>query len=727
MSSSQSQFGTGLDQAAVAMDSYLRQQPRYEILGTVFAIFWIFGGLFSDKSLYLLSMLGSTILFVGVLLTSLIPSKKLMTYAHNASFRRLFTAIIARWAYTSGRSKGAKEMTLLDYTININELADFVILLLFVTWIVTKYGEEIDRDGLFNKNAPILFVRGIFRGIILFAAFWSMITDDFPETFQLYLFISYLVEPYVYYIYSRLNPTLSSTEMVLGNSRLPMVALRESFFTNLLLLIITILFNGVTGDEWGLLRVYYLLGSAFMFYTSYEEIKNYKLNPFGKGRLADFLTNTPVDLQNIDIESTLGVVIDTETQINLGDSLKYKLQPGSVLVPMKETKNQVTTLVLGKAEMLTKSGIHNLSEITDGITTMVIPKKQINSITSNLSSKRLSELNFKELNLPSLDEIQALLGLFSTKMSGWVLNIRNELTKFDLSNYGISNIDGVETVKLPGISIVTTPDGESVRVGPVRVLETGQTNTVRIGSWLTVVDFPKFSMVSLPGIKVLDVTDVGSAVSIFGFKISDNLPAEHLDEITEGFSKFIDQWEGRFDSRLGKMMANKNSNISLNMSWDGKLKPLLVDKKELLTDQLLLSESTIDSSKQLHASEGIRDDLLLLTGISEEEGYEISGSKSTSDSMKIPRIKNVKRISGLRGISTKEERKLRKSQRRGEKLEKKLNKAQEKIDKKLGAIQETLNSVKDDVSENSDSSDFDDIIDVDYEIVNDDEHDEDSK
>ncbi|MCE7736027.1 MAG: hypothetical protein GPJ54_14185 [Candidatus Heimdallarchaeota archaeon] len=720
MASNQNQFGSGFDQAALAMSSYFRQQPRYEILGTVFAIFWVLGGLFADKSLYLISMLGSTILFVGVLLTSLIPSKKLMSYAHSASFRRLFTAIIARWGYTTGRSKGAKDMTLLDNTININDIADLILLFLFVTWIITKYGEQIDTEGIFNRNAPVLFIRGVFRGMILFAALWSMITDDFPENFQFYLFISYLIEPYVYYIYAKLNPSLSSTDMVLGNSRLPMVALRESFFTNLLLLIITMVFNGVTGDEWGLLRVYYLVGSAFIFYTSYEEIKNYKLNPFGKGVLADFLTNTPVDLQNVDLDSALGMIIDKETQINLGDSLKYNLQPGSILVPMKETKNQVTTLVLGKAEMLTKSGIHNLSEVTDGITTLVIPKKQINSITNNLSSKRLSDMNFKELSLPTLVEIQSLLGIFSSKMSNWVQNLRNELTKFDLSNYGITNIDGVETVKLPGISVITTPDGESVKVGPVRVLDTALTNTVRVGNWLTVVDFPKFNMVSLPGIKILDVQGVGSALNIFGFKISDNLSADYIEEFEKGFATYLDQLEERFDSRLGKILANQKSNISLNMSWEGELKPLLADKKDILTDQLLL-EGTIESSRQLSAGTSVRGELLMLTGMSDKDGYEISKSKSSSDGVKMPRIKDIKRIDGLKAINIKDERKLRKAQHKQGKLDKKLNRVQEKIDRKLDTIQESLDSVKNGISEKSDSHEFDEIIDVDYEIVDEDE------
>ncbi|MHA2033165.1 MAG: hypothetical protein ACW99Q_27670, partial [Candidatus Kariarchaeaceae archaeon] len=589
MASNQTQFGTGLDQAALAMGAYLKQQPRYEVLGSVFALFWLIGGLFSDKSLYLLSMLGSTILFVGVLLTSLIPSKKLLSYTHNASFRRLLVAIIARWGYTTGRSKGAKEMELIDYTIPINELADFVVLLFFITWVITKYGEEIDQEGFLNKKAPILFTRGFLRGIILVAAFWSILTNNLPETFQLYLFISYLVEPYVYYIFAKINPSLSSTDMVLGNSRLPMVALRESFFTNLLMLLLTMWFNGVNGEEWSLLRVYYLLGSAFIFYTSYEEIKNYRLNPLGKGSVADFLNNTPMNIENLDVESALGMVIDKETQINLGESLKYNLQPGSILVPLKESKNQVTAMVLGKAEMLTKSGIHNLSEMSEGVTSLVIPKKQINSITRNLSSKRLSELNFKELNLPTLDEIQSLLGLYSTKMSGWVANIKSELTKFDLSNYGVSEMDGITRVTLPGLSVIDGPEGSSVKVAGIKILDTPKASTVRIGSLLTVVEFPKFSMVSLPGIKVLDVPEIGSAVNIFGFKVSDNLPAEYLEEVFDGFTHYLDQWEERIDNRLGKILANQKSNISLNMSWDGELKPLLVDKTEVLTDQLLLA------------------------------------------------------------------------------------------------------------------------------------------
>ncbi|MFV2015270.1 MAG: hypothetical protein ACC656_07580, partial [Candidatus Heimdallarchaeota archaeon] len=58
-------------------------------------------------------------------------------------------------------------------------------------------------------------------------------------------------------------------------------------------------------------------------------------------------------------------------------------------------------------------------------------------------------------------------------------------------------------------------------------------------------------------------------------------------------------------------------------------------------------------------------------------------------------------------------------------LDRKLNRVQDKIDRKLNTIEDSLNSVKDDISDNSDSNEYDEIIDVDYEIVDEDEPEED--
>ncbi|OLS22468.1 MAG: hypothetical protein HeimC2_29470 [Candidatus Heimdallarchaeota archaeon LC_2] len=711
MSSYENPLGVGMDQAALAMSAYIKQQPKYEVMASIFAMFWIFGGLFGDESLYLISMSGSMILFIAVIISSFAPSKKLLLYLHSASFRRLIIAFIAQWMYTGGRSTGKSTMEIAGIEIQINEIADLVILSLFLVWIVTKYGESIDRKGLFSKNTPILLIRGIFKSIILFAAFFAIFTSRrVPENLEIYLILSYLVEPYVYFIFAKLNPSRSSTDMVLGDARLPMVALRESFLSNLMFLLLTMWFGGVTGDEWGIIRVYYLIGFVFTFYMSSEDIKNFKINPLGSGMLGNFLNNVPTELANLNLEEKFGTIIESDITIDLDQELKYSIKSGSIIIPIEEKKNQVTTLVVGKTESFVKSGVQNISEMTDGITTLVIPKKQFSSISNKFSSKQLSTINFKELNLPTIGEISSLINLLSNRMSNWVENLKLELTKFDLSNYGVTESDGVTKVELPGISIIDSPEGTSVKVPFVRVIDTPQANTVRIGSWLTVVEFPKFQMVSLPGIKVLEVPEIGSAVSIFGFKVSDGLPTEYLDQIDSKFSEFLEQWEDRVDSKLGRIVADQNSKMAMNISWDGNFKPLLKSEKQFFGDHLALGPANEASRALLSDYTGniasTNNEILALTGVTEGDPIYSQDPKSIKSKQKLER----------------KERKALKRKIRAEVKEKVY--AELELNHKLDEIDDEITEVKKGMTKKAEDNQFKEIIDVDYEIVDDDVHNE---
>lgn len=719
MSSYQNPLGVGVDQAALAMGAYIKQQPKYEVMASIFAMFWLIGGLFGDESLYLISMLGSMILFVGVILSSLLPSKKLLSYIHTASFRRLIIAFLAGWMYKGGRTKGDSKITLSGYEIQVNEIADIVLLALFITWLVTKYGESIDREGIFNKNTPFLLVRGIFRGIILLGAIYAVFRGDrIAEHLEIYLLVSYLIEPYVYFIFAKVNPSRSSTDMVLGDARLPMVALRESFLSNLMLLLLTMWFRGVDGDEWGIIRVYYLIGLVFTFYMSYEDIKNFKLNPLGNGKLGEFLKNTPMGLDQLDLENKFGTILNSEISVDLDDELQYKLQPGSILIPVEETKDQVTTLVVGKTESIVKSGIQNVAETTDGISTLVIPKKEFSQISKKFESKQLSTINFKELNLPTLGEISSLVNLLSNRMSNWVENLKVELTKFDLSNYGITETDGITKVELPGLSVIDSPDGTSVKLPFLRVIDTPQAKTVRIGSWLTVVEFPKFQMVSLPGIKVLEVPEIGSAVSIFGFKVSEGLPTEYLDQIDSKFSEYVQDWEDRIDNKLGRIIANQNSKIAMNISWNGDFKPLLSDNNQVFGDHIALGPSNAASMALLtgqsdkNANVSSNNELLAITGVIEEDSTSRQSTKGIKSIGSIKSIKSIKRMD--RGSKKEFKRKIRAEVR--EKVHRDLE-----LGTKINDIDDEISEIKKDLTKKPEESEFKEIIDVDYEIVDDDD------
>ncbi|MCH8908887.1 MAG: hypothetical protein IH840_17515, partial [Candidatus Heimdallarchaeota archaeon] len=379
-----------MDQAALAFGSYLREQKPYETFGVFLTVIWLFAGLFSSEFLYLISMTLSAGIFVISSLVKLDPRKRAISVIHTSSFRRLIVAFIANWGYTSGRT-GDSEIDFFSFIIPINEIASLVIVVLFIIWMATKYAEAIDRNGFDFIRTPLLFLRGFLRSIILVAVLYSVVTrgngPDISEQLQEPIVLAFIIEPFVYVIYSEFNQSRSTSDMVLGDSRLPAVALRESFLTNLVMIFMLFWFKGVSGPEWEFLRAVYVIGFFFTLFSSLQSIKDYNTNPLGKGNLANFLNDTPSHLENFDLDSKIGHVIDEVTNLSLGNDSDLKISKGSVVIPIAGHKKTISALSVGQTESIISDGSEKIAEMNDGITTAIISKKDFEKVTKILKQE----------------------------------------------------------------------------------------------------------------------------------------------------------------------------------------------------------------------------------------------------------------------------------------------------------------------------------------------------
>ncbi|MHA2089470.1 MAG: hypothetical protein ACW98K_01320 [Candidatus Kariarchaeaceae archaeon] len=707
---SQSDYSLNFDQAINTLTPYFREKGQLEMIGAVTAITWLLGGMSDDLYLYFLSMVFAILVLIFIILSDFFNRVLSVSLIHQYSFRRLIIAILANWMYS-----GSNTFTILDNDVPVNRIADNVMVALLVIWFATRYSEGF-AFKLSSITSPLIIVRGILRGGILaglFLALFSSIPDNYLEP----LLICYVIEPFVFLIYAGTNRTASTSEMVLGNTRLPAVALRESFLSNLVLLLMTGWFdNDLSGSEWSLLRVFYIFGLIFAFISSIDAVKKFNENPLGSTVLGSFLNDTPGKMNDINLEETLGHIIDQDTIIETGKS-QLTVAAGSILVPLEEKKGMVTTMVMGKTENIVEKNKQKIGQTIEGVTTALIPAKNLKRVKQDYVAKYLNTIDLTSYKLPSLAEMQVLVTKFSQSMEGWIGNVKNELTKFKLSNYGVTEFEGNTTVNLPGIFVNETPAGTQVKVLGIRVFETPQVTNVRIGNLITVVEFPKMQLVSLPGITVMEMKDVGTAVDLFGFKISDNLSAERLTEFKEAFLTHLDNWEAGMESQLGRIIADKNATAILSMNWNGEFKPILASKSYAVGDHPALSPQSNQFVKNLlpgMEERPLSDDkvrLIELTGVGEK-----SDTKKITSSTK--HMKKGKRVKHDVELGAGKFKKSINNIQQDELSEVKdtLEKAKDEIDKKLQKISDEIEG-KDKPSE-----EFEEIFDADYEIV--DEEDE---
>jgi len=158
------------------------------------------------------------------------------------------------------------------------------------------------------------------------------------------------------------------------------------------------------------------------------------------------------------------------------------------------------------------------------------------------------------------------------------------------------------------------------------------------------------NFVSLPGITVLDVHGHGSAVSILGFKISDGLSADKLDEFREVILGQLDRWEMGIDAELGRFLADKSANGLLSVGWDGEFNLLLDSKKKTMGNHLALEGPTKKGMHYLppNFDEEIEKDteqderFIALTGISPTPGRKTTKALSKkSEVKKLPASKET--------------------------------------------------------------------------------------
>ncbi len=694
-------------QSSKVMSSYFKSQQKFEKIGTLMGTVWFFAGWFEDGLLFFFSMSLTMILLVVGAVDSVIQTRSMGQYSGKA-VRRLLLAVWSGGMYSNGDTPGPDTVSFFDLNIEVVLISQVVIASLLVFWFGSRYINEVQSADFTVSRFVVISIRGMLRGAILAAFVYSLFSKNYiPESLNLYLFIAYIAEPLIYMFFSYLDQTISRADMLFGTSKLPIVALRESLLSNTFLILFTGWFKGIQGSEWDALRALYLLATIIVFVWSFDVIKEFNRHVLGKNALGQFLEHMPEEINDLNLGDKLGHVIDTSTLISVGKKGDLKLNAGSIVIPVGEIEGKIKAIIIGKGENIINRSGELSSQLMDGVSTAMLSKKEFKKAIKDIIPQRMDTINLENLELPSLETIVNVVSILGNQMSGWIENIKKELGRFQLSNYGISEIDGNENVILPGIKVQTIDDTQIVNVlGMIKVTETPDITTVRIGSWLNVVEVPKFTFVSLPGITVFDLAEGGSAVDIFGFKIGDGISADRLMEFKDALLSQLDRFESHMHSRLGRILADKDANALLSVSWDGEFKPLLEGRDRYFGEHPALGAAVNASRRLMPGYDETTEPgkIIELTGINPSKSPQMT--KST---------KGIKSIKGIEGI------------KRKSKIDVKIDIDIGRSKSKLKSVKEEMDAISEDIESikkemNGETEDDYPIYDADYEIVDDDDY-----
>ena len=221
-------------------------------------------------------------------------------------------------------------------------ISETVVVVLLLIWFSSRYMNELQEESFTFPRMLVMFVRSVFRSVILAGLFYALFTRDLiPEMYLPYLLGAYVIEPLIYTLFAYMNKTYSRVEMIFGNAKLPIIALREVMLMNVIFLFFTVWFKGVDGSEWDLLRVLYVIILVFVFVNSFDAVKEFNKHVLGKNPIGEFLEDLPVDIGELNLNEKLGHVVNQETVLKLSKMNKLKLEEGSIVIPIGEIKDQI--------------------------------------------------------------------------------------------------------------------------------------------------------------------------------------------------------------------------------------------------------------------------------------------------------------------------------------------------------------------------------------------------
>lgn len=577
-------------------------QPQSMMLRQFSLLVWFLGGLIDDPFIYTAGVVVTIIASIIVIGEIFLDKRSNIEYLQKIGFRTMSTGFFSFWFYRGFFHAGQETLDFYSLEVQIYDLSTYTIGVSALIWIATRSLSQSKWKSELNfQKIVILALQGITKSIIITAFLVAMFdrnaSNDIFSNIWIPIVISYFLEPVFSYIFARMERVFSSSSMVFTDSQLPASALRSSILNNLFFVIVSMFYDDVLAVQLQEVRALYVVALIFALVYSRNQAQEYKRNPFRGSGISDFLNNSGTSMQRVNENSPANVITEA-LSLKLSDNSKLNLPKGTTIVPLDETKEGITSLIIGQGENLIQTSKDQLnSALIDGLTTTIIPKKEFKNITSKLSVQPLKNIDLTPLGIYSTEDLLAKVELLSGQINRWVMAAKQELTKFDMSNYSITETKEMTKVVLPGLSVVeskgvTMPKFTRVKMPGLSVLDQGKQGTLVRFFGLTVIDTKKFTFVDMPGITVFDNNKGGTMVNILGMKIGENADASMLDQLKMQLLQSADHYERMFDSEFDRLLSSKSKTAMFNLDSSGSFNPLLTSKESTISTHPSLPSSS---------------------------------------------------------------------------------------------------------------------------------------
>ena len=486
-------------QASDLVADKFQELPSSFQLGTIAGVIWFVGAIFKIDILFLAGVIVSLIasLFGFIEITS--SSKYSNSLIGRSSFTAVFWAIINHFIYFSLFSSGPVNLAFFGLDVPLEFTSQISIAYFLIVWLLTKYVSPSKWNYEFNNSQYVLlFIIGLTNGFFILLLIDSFLFKlDIVLEYYYVVIAVYLLNPILEFFFAYTQRIVSSSTLAFSKSKLPFSALMTSLVYKFLFVLITVIIHPELGDKINSLLAVFFIALIFALWQYIREGKYFKKNPFKRSILNTFFNSYSTGLETDDISDSLTNVITNSLTIKNGKISNIKLQKGNVILPIKNIGNKLNILVFGNSSSLTQNKFGAIEDSVKGILALQVTKKEFKKIINGSVQKKFSNLNFGTDQLPSYEEVTELVNLFSNKISGWISDFKNSLTKFSsVAGAGVIDNKDFTKVNIPGIFSVFNSDKKNSSL-------------------------PKFAKLKFIGGTVLGVPEKIAIVKILGITVFD--------------------------------------------------------------------------------------------------------------------------------------------------------------------------------------------------------------
>ena len=531
-------------QASDLVADKFQELPSSFQLGIIAGVIWFVGAIFKIDILFLAGVIVSLIasLFGFIEITS--SSKYSNSLIGRSSFTAVFWAIINHFIYFSVLGSGPVNLAFFGLDVPLEFTSQISIAYFLIVWLLTKYVSPSKWNYEFNNSQYVLlFIIGLTNGFFILLLIDSFLFKlDIVLEYYYVVIAVYLLNPILEFFFAYTQRIVSSSTLAFSKSKLPFSALMTSLVYKFLFVLITVIIHPELGDKINSLLAVFFIALIFALWQYIREGKYFKKNPFKRSILNTFFNSYSAGLEKDDISDSLTNVITNSLTIKNGKISNIKLQKGNVILPIKNIGDKLNILVFGNSSSLSQNKFGTIEDSVKGILALQVTKKEFKKIINGSIQKKFANLNFGTDQLPSYEEVTELVYLFGNKISGWISDFKNHLTKYSSgTGAGVMDTKDFTKVNIPGI---------------VSVFDSDKKNS----------SLPKFTKVKFIGGTVLDIPQKGTIVKILGITVFDwsnkRKKKRSRNKKLEIMEKNI---ETKAISKSGPKKEEKTSDISLEL------------------------------------------------------------------------------------------------------------------------------------------------------------------